>query len=558
MHASAADDSTLQATRDGAVDLYRGDQRDPKIPSSDIPRDVEGIDGQSGGITSLPTLGAFDESAIDKSCGTQTELVGPMCTTPADGKEVVGETEKKSRRTYEKALNERLRAVERYLRDEDPPFVRENLELLLQGELAQLDKGDIVEVARRCRGEMKEGGLGTVLRVLPDIFYDIKYSVSGVEKGVDGCFVRRVTLGQGSRRTNERCKGCFSFVTECTCWQAWPGSCRAHGSRCRDHDRWEHEPTRGLKERKGVGLGKEKRLREDSGRGGRRWRHGEGERQGVGEDRGFFNRDQGEAAAATAPRSLAEGQASAPASDAARCGGHISPSRLDAAGDHGHVTAIKQWAEEGTENCWEEEVEEEDRALQGSMGAADLSLESGLGEKNERGAKRGAAGGTAPSVEVGQGTGGLGEEKRGQQATDSNFDNPVENSEAGDSSGGGNGVGGGEGGGREGDASGFEGRGKQQEPYKQNEFLGEEQGGHGEQGTGAGTVAWQPRVGDLVEVERRLGSGQRQFGGVGRIIRVSPGPEGRVDVRYHVERVRERGIDPRHIQPTNLGQGQGG
>lgn len=32
------------------------------------------------------------------------------------------------------------------------------------------------------------------MRVLPNFYYDIRYAVSGVEKGVDGCFIEKITL----------------------------------------------------------------------------------------------------------------------------------------------------------------------------------------------------------------------------------------------------------------------------------------------------------------------------------------------------------------------------
>lgn len=50
-------------------------------------------------------------------------------------------------------------------------------------------------ICTRCReGENYPGGLGTVARVLPNFFYDIKYAVDGLEKDVDACFVEKTTL----------------------------------------------------------------------------------------------------------------------------------------------------------------------------------------------------------------------------------------------------------------------------------------------------------------------------------------------------------------------------
>lgn len=47
----------------------------------------------------------------------------------------------------------------------------------------------------RCRGgENNEGGAGSVTRVLPNFFYDIKYVINGMEKHVDACFVEKTRL----------------------------------------------------------------------------------------------------------------------------------------------------------------------------------------------------------------------------------------------------------------------------------------------------------------------------------------------------------------------------
>lgn len=32
------------------------------------------------------------------------------------------------------------------------------------------------------------------MQILPGLFYDIKYAVGGIEKGVDACFVERITV----------------------------------------------------------------------------------------------------------------------------------------------------------------------------------------------------------------------------------------------------------------------------------------------------------------------------------------------------------------------------
>lgn len=55
----------------------------------------------------------------------------------------------------------------------------------------------------RCReGENNEGGVGSVSLVLPNFFYDIKYAVGGVERGVDACFVGKTKLVSGSHEPN--------------------------------------------------------------------------------------------------------------------------------------------------------------------------------------------------------------------------------------------------------------------------------------------------------------------------------------------------------------------
>lgn len=47
----------------------------------------------------------------------------------------------------------------------------------------------------RCReGERNEGGAGSITRVLPNFFYDVKYVVGGTERGVDGCFLEKTEL----------------------------------------------------------------------------------------------------------------------------------------------------------------------------------------------------------------------------------------------------------------------------------------------------------------------------------------------------------------------------
>lgn len=82
--------------------------------------------------------------------------------------------------------------------------------------------------------------------------------------------------------------------------------------------------------------------------------------------------------------------------------------------------------------------------------------------------------------------------------------------------------------------------------------LGDLRNGHGDGGEGhprrdAGddhqpALEWQPRKGDLVEVERRMTPGVNKPGGTARVVKVDAAA-GTVDVRYVVEGGWERGID---------------
>lgn len=42
-------------------------------------------------------------------------------------------------------------------------------------------------------------------RILSNFFYDIKYAVGGVERGVDACFVETTTLVRGSHELRLLC-----------------------------------------------------------------------------------------------------------------------------------------------------------------------------------------------------------------------------------------------------------------------------------------------------------------------------------------------------------------
>lgn len=65
------------------------------------------------------------------------------------------------------------------------------------------------------------------------------------------------------------------------------------------------------------------------------------------------------------------------------------------------------------------------------------------------------------------------------------------------------------------------------------------------------SVQWQPRKGDLVEVERRTSPGLNKLGGTARVVKVDS-RTGAVDVRYVVEGGWERGIDPVYVRPAVL------
>lgn len=64
-------------------------------------------------------------------------------------------------------------------------------------------------------------------------------------------------------------------------------------------------------------------------------------------------------------------------------------------------------------------------------------------------------------------------------------------------------------------------------------------------------LEWQPRKGDLVEVERRMTPGVNKPGGTARVVKVDAAA-GTVDVRYVVEGGWERGIDIVYVNPAVL------
>lgn len=72
-----------------------------------------------------------------------------------------------------------------------------------------------------------------------------------------------------------------------------------------------------------------------------------------------------------------------------------------------------------------------------------------------------------------------------------------------------------------------------------------------EEGGGFTSTQWQPRKGDLVEVERRTSPGLNKLGGTARVVKVDS-RTGAVDVRYVVEGGWERGIDPVYVRPAVL------
>lgn len=78
---------------------------------------------------------------------------------------------------------------------------------------------------------------------------------------------------------------------------------------------------------------------------------------------------------------------------------------------------------------------------------------------------------------------------------------------------------------------------------------GSPQGGPGNDHQPA--LEWQPRKGDLVEVERRMTPGVNKPGGTARVVKVDAAA-GTVDVRYVVEGGWERGIDTVYVSPAVL------
>ena len=58
-------------------------------------------------------------------------------------------------------------------------------------------------------------------RVLSNFFYDIKYAVGGVERGVDACFVEKTKLVRGSHEATccgmPNCRRTIGGAYRCAC-----------------------------------------------------------------------------------------------------------------------------------------------------------------------------------------------------------------------------------------------------------------------------------------------------------------------------------------------------
>ncbi|CAM9659453.1 unnamed protein product, partial [Choristocarpus tenellus] len=502
----------------------------------------------------------------------------------------------------------RLEYVRRYLRNEDPLYVRRNLDKLCQGDLENLVEGDIVEVARRCQSERKEGGTGKVVRVLPQHFYDIKYMVSGgTERGVDGCFVRRMTMGEGSRRSSTpRCTFCNSFVTDCTCYGAWRNS--PDNPRNTDRESWEMpdqahgkqpEPlgSRKVQQERQMqqqGQGQEQghlgREEEGAGRDGeanrlQMQRKNEGQSQDSGEIEGgpqgrcggeertdsrrmgVEHRGSSHEGLVDAPKQ-AEAQTQSAIGEGNLCNAQpqlMHPIQSDRCGEKPQEQDIERVDSQefvgaenekavGTSECRGvteeheeqqqkkqpqgevEEAKEEDSWSRGVHNTQDFSKGAVVGDpmdvsiNNKSVEAHGDVGplrGASSNLGTLKDASGIGNQSTGEARSNSRRVEKEGMSEE--------------------DLEGARGKEGSGEHDKGREVA--------VQGKGVGEKPWRPCVGDLVEVERRTSNGRRQFGGIGRVLYVEPSPEGRIDVRYHVEHVREKGIDPRHVHPAKIGEG---
>ncbi|CAM9263881.1 unnamed protein product, partial [Ectocarpus sp. 8 AP-2014] len=453
-----------------------------------------------------------------------------------------------------------MAAVRCYLRDGDPLFIRSNLSKLEAGALTRLAVGDTVRVARRCRGENKEGGQGIVLAVLPEYFYDVKY-VGGVEYGVDACFVEKIKLGSTKRRGGtSRCGTCNSFESECTCQAPSRGGRSAAAAAAAAAE--EEAALAAAKKASMSSLPSYLR-----GGGG----SPSGSPQSPSEiavPRGGFRRERERAHPLKRPRPAGSSQEAKEREEARpdpprkRAGGGV-PGVPPRVGGGGGGVELKKAA-----------VDDSSSSLQSGEGGQRMNVDDdGLPRREvSNGATFGSGGVQGGTGESATAAAAAAEGREGDQT-------PAQLSKRYDKdSGGGDddaeaiwtehaqgshdreipshgpdapangtllrggvvdtsnhdpaeGGGGGGGGGSDGD---------RRDP-------GEEE----ESQPSSNRDVWRPRKKELVQVARRMAPGMNKLGGTARVVKVDPAT-GLVDVRYVVEGGWERNIDPVYLRPAAL------
>ncbi|CAN0188073.1 unnamed protein product, partial [Ectocarpus sp. 12 AP-2014] len=456
-----------------------------------------------------------------------------------------------------------MAAVRCYLRDGDPLFIRSNLSKLEAGTLTHLAVGDTVRVARRCRGENKEGGQGIVLAALPEYFYDVKY-VGGVEYGVDACFVEKIKLGSTKRRGGtSRCGRCNSFESECT---------------CQAPSRWGRSAAAAAAEEEAA-LAAAKKASMSSlpsylrGGGGSPSGSPQSPKE-IAVPRGGFRRDRERFHPLKRPRPTGSSQEAKEREEARpdpprqRAGGGVPGVPPRACGGGGSVELKKAAVDDSSSSLQSGEggqgmdVEDDgvarrevshgdtvgSEAVQGGAGesaataAADATAaaegregdqtppqlskrydkDSGGGDDDAEAIwtehAQGSSDGEVPSQGPDAAANGT---LRGGGIVDSGNHDPVD---------GGSGGGGGGGG----------SDGNRRDP-------GEEE----ESQPSSSRDVWRPQKKELVEVARRTAPGMNKLGGTARVVKVDPAT-GLVDVRYVVEGGWERNIDPVYVRPATL------
>ncbi|CBN79649.1 conserved unknown protein [Ectocarpus siliculosus] len=449
-----------------------------------------------------------------------------------------------------------MAAVRCYLRDGDPLFIRSNLSKLEAGTLTRLAVGDTVRVARRCRGENKEGGQGIVLAVLPEYFYDVKY-VGGVEYGVDACFVEKIKLGSTKRRGGtSRCGTCNSFESECTCQAPSRGGRSAAAAAAAA----EEAALAAAKKASMSSLPSYLR-----GGGGSPSVSPQSPKE-IAVPGGAFRRGRERAHPLKRPRPAGSSQEAKEREEA-----RPDPPRKQAGGGVPGVPP-RVWGGGGGVELKKAAVDDRSSSLQSGEGGQGMDVEDdglprrkvshgdtfgsgavpgGAGESATAAAAEGTEGDQTPpqlSKRYDKDSGGgdddaeaiwtehaqgshdreipshgpdapaKGTLRRGGVVDSSNHD-PVE--------GGVGGVGGGS-------------DGNRRDP-------GEEE----ESQPSSSRDVWRPRKKELVEVARRMAPGMNKLGGTARVVKVDPAT-GLVDVRFVVEGGWERNIDPVYVRPATL------